>query len=80
MEIARNRRRVEFIRKDYTDKIIKQQFKLTFNGIHKSYESYDSYTFRRSEVLTDKTKYLNFSVLELSELLMYESYFDRLQP
>ena len=35
MENVRNRIKVEFIRKNDTDKIIKQQSKLTFNGIHK---------------------------------------------
>ena len=46
MENVRNRIKVEFIKKDDTDKFIKQQSKLTFNGIHKSYENYDSYTFK----------------------------------
>ena len=36
MENVRNRMKVEFIKKDDTDKIIKQQSKVTFNGIHKS--------------------------------------------
>ena len=72
MENVRNRIKVEFIKKDDTDKIIKQQCKLTFNGIHKSYENYDSYTFKQNEVLMDKPIYLGFSVLELSKLLMYE--------
>ena len=36
MENIRNRIKVEFIKKDDTNKIIKQQSKLIFNGIHKS--------------------------------------------
>ena len=39
MENVRNRIKVEFIKKDDTDRIIKRQSKLTFNGIHKSYEN-----------------------------------------
>ena len=79
-ENVRNRKKVEFIRKVDTDKIVKQQFKLTFNGIHKSYENSDSYTFKQNDVLMDKPLYLGFSVLELNELLMYETYYDKLQP
>ena len=63
MENVRNRTKVEFIKKDDTDKIIKQQSKLTFNGIQKSYENYDSYTFKQNEVLMDKPIYLGFNVL-----------------
>ena len=65
--------RVDFIRRDDTDKIIKQQSKLTFNGIHESHENYDSYTFKQNEVLMDKPIYLGFSALEMSRLLMYET-------
>ena len=68
MEYVRNRIKVEFIRKDDTNKILKQQSELTFNGIHKSYETYDIYTFKQNEVLMDKPIYLGFSVLELSKL------------
>ena len=42
-----------FLRKKYK-KIIKHKSKLTINGIHKSYENYDSYTFEQNEVLMDK--------------------------
>ena len=50
MENVRNRIKVEFIKKDENEKIVKQQSKLTFNGIHKSYENYDSFTFKQNEV------------------------------
>ena len=80
MENVRNRLKIKFIKKDDYREIIKQQSKLTFNGIHKSYENCDSYTFKQYEVLMDKPIYLGFSVLELSKLLMYETYYDILQP
>ena len=80
MENVRKRITVEFITKDDTNKIIKQQSKLTFNGIHESSETYDSYIFKQNEVLVDKLIYLGFSVLELSKLLMYKTYYDKLQP
>ena len=68
MEIVRNRKKLEFIKKEDTHKIIKQQSKLTFNGIHKSYEKYDSYTLKQNEILMDKPIYLGFAVLELNKL------------
>ena len=80
MEKVRNRIKREFISKNETEKIIKQQSKLTLNGIHKSYTNYDSYTFEQNEVVTDKPTYLGFALLELSKILMYETYYDKLQP
>ena len=50
------------------------------NGIHKSYENCDSYTHKQNEVLMDKPTYLEFSVLELSKFIMYETFYDKLQP
>ena len=38
MEKVRSRIKVELIRKNDTDKIIKQKSKLIFNAFHKSYE------------------------------------------
>ena len=69
MENVPNRIRVEVIRNDDTDKIIQLQSKLTFTGIQKSYENYDSYTFKQNDVPMDKPNYLGFSVLELSEII-----------
>ena len=80
MENVRNRLKIKFIKKDDYGEIIKHQSKLTFNGIHKSYENCDSYTFKQNEVLMDKPIYLGFAVLELSKLHMYETYYDKLQP
>ena len=73
MENVRNRSEIKFVKKGEYRKIVKQQSKLTFNGIHKSYENCDSYTFKKNEVLMEKPIYLGFTVLELSKLLMYET-------
>ena len=67
---VRNRCITEFLKKDEILKIKKQQSKLTFNGIHKSYEIGGSYTFKENEVLMDKPIYLRFAILELSKLHM----------
>ena len=72
--------RLENFKKDDFKKIIKQQSKITFNGIHESYEKCDSYTFGQNEVVMYKATYVGFSVLELSKLHMYETYYDTLQP
>ena len=73
MEKVRNRLGLNFFKKDDYKEIIKYQSKLTFNGIHKSYENCDSYVFRKNEVLIEKPIYLGFAVLELSNLHMYET-------
>ena len=80
MENVRTHLKNKFVKKDDYREIVKQQSKLTFNGIQKSYENCDSYTFKQNEVLMDKPIYLGFTVLELSKLHMYETYYDILQP
>ena len=80
MQNVRNRLIFIIVKKDDCREIMKQQYKLTFNGIHKSYENYDSYTFKQTEVLMIKPIYLGFSVLELSKFLMCGTYYDILQP
>ena len=79
MENVRNRIMVKFFRPD-DERQVKCQSKLSFNGIHKTYENYKSFIFKPREVKMDKPIYLGFSVLELSKLLMYETYYDTLQP
>ena len=49
-------------------------------GIHKSYERCDSYTFKQNEVVMDKPIYLGLFVFELKKFLMFETYYDKLQP
>ena len=70
IENVRNRLKIKFVEKDDYREIMKRQSKLTFKGIHKSYENCDSYKFKQNEVLMDKPTYLGFPVLELSKLLM----------
>ena len=79
LENVRNRLGLELIEKGDINKIIKQQSKLTFNGIQKSYENYDSYTFKKNEVVMDKAIYVDFAILEMSKLHMFETYYDTLQ-
>ena len=80
MENLRNRLRLEFNKKYESRKNVKQQSKLTFNGIYKSYENCGCYTFKPIEVLMDKPGYLGFAMLELSKLHKHETYYGKLQP
>ena len=79
-ENVRNRCKVEIIKRDKYDKILKWQRKLTFNGKCKSFNNCDSYLEKEHEILMDKPIYLEFAILELSKLHMYETYYDTLQP
>ena len=80
METVRSRRKVEIIKKDDNERKTKQESKIAFNGIHESYKNYDSYTFKQNEVLMDKPIYLGFVILELGKLLIYETFYDNIQP
>ena len=55
------------------------QSRLDFDGFHKSYQDYDTYTFKCNVVKMEKPIFLGFTILELSKLLMYETYYDKLQ-
>ena len=71
LECVRNRSKIEFYEKHEYDKFMKQQLKITFSGIHKSYENCDSYAFKPKKILMDKPIYVGFAVLEMSKLHIY---------
>ena len=73
MENVKNGIGVIPIKKDEDDKNFKWQSKQTFNGIHKSYENNVTYTLKQTEVLMGKPTYSGFTVLELSEIILYET-------
>ena len=79
MEDVRNRINVAFFKNTVERKILRFQSRLDFDGIHKSYQDYDTYTFKSNVVKMEKPIYLGFTILELSKLLMYETYYDKLQ-
>ena len=80
LENVRNRLGLELIKKDNIKKIVNQQSKLSFNGIQKTYENYYSFTYKKNEIVMDEAIYVGFTILELSKLHMYETYYDTLQP
>ena len=80
LQNVRSRFELELTKKDDVKRIINQQSKLTFNGMHKSYENCDNYTFKQNQVSMDEAIYVGFAILEMSKLHMYETYYDTLQP
>ena len=80
MENVRDRTNLEYIPHTNIDQIIKRQSKLSFKGITNHYSEFSVYKFDKEKVIFDKPIYLGFSVLELSNMLMYEFYYHKLQP
>ena len=78
-ENLKNRFNVKFIQKTENKRNIAYQSELSFNGTPKSYDNYSSYTFKSNILKMEKPIYLRFVILELSKLLMYETYYDKLQ-
>ena len=79
MEDVRNRIKVESAKNTDERKILRFQSRLDFDGIHKSYQDYDTYSFKSNVIKIEKPIYLGYTILELSKLLMYETYYDKLQ-
>ena len=78
MEDVRNRIRIEFVKIQMKSKSLRYQSRLDFDEIHKSYQDYETYTIKKNVLRMEKPIYLGFVILELSKLLMYETY-DKLQ-
>ena len=60
LDFIRNRLQLEFIKKEEYKEIIKQQSKLTFIGIHKSYENCS--TFRQKKFVMDEAIYIGLAI------------------
>ena len=73
-ENVRNSQTIILIKKDEDDKMVGLQSKLPFNGFQKSCENYVASTFKQNEALMDEPKYLMITVLEMSNLIVYETY------
>ena len=55
---------------------MKLQSKLPFNGIDTPSDNYETYALKHKELLLNKLINLGLVVLEVSNLLMYEPYYD----
>ena len=80
MENVRDRGNLEFIDHSQIQQILKRQSKLSFKGIVDWYSVFSVYKFDKEKTVFDKPLYLGFAVLELSKLLMYEFYYNTLEP
>ena len=57
-----------------------KQSKLSFEDKNADYEKFSLYSFNRKSIKFTKPIYVGFNVLDLSEFLMYEWYYDKMQP
>ena len=80
MENVRDRVNLEFSDHSQIQQMIKRQFKLSFKGIVDWYSVFSVYKFDKEKTVFDKPIFLGFTVLELSKLLMYEFYYNTLEP
>ena len=68
------------IDKSDTHRILNQQSKLSFDDKIAEYEKLNLYSFKKEMFKFTNPIYVGFSVLELSKLLGYEWYYDKMQP
>ena len=79
IENVRNHVNIDIISIYDEESIIKRQSKLSFDGLIQSYDEFLVYKFKKSKITFKKPIYLGFTILELSKLLMYEFYYDKLK-
>ena len=79
MEHVRNRIKLQFVKNTNEEKVLRYQSRFNFDGIHKSYLDYDSFTFEKNVIKMAKPTYLGFVVLERSKFLLNDTYYGKLQ-
>ena len=80
IENIRKRLNLVLIVKSDTHRILNRQSKLSFDDKIAEYEKFKLYSFKKETIKFPKPVYVGFCVLELSKLLMYEWYCDKMQP
>ena len=78
IENVRNHVNIDVISNYDIESIIKRQSKLSFDGLINCYDKFNIYKYKRNKLTFKKPIYLGFCILELSKLLMYEFYYDKL--
>ena len=80
IENIRKRLNLDLIEKSETHRIINPQSKFSFDDKIAEYEKFNLYSLNKKSIKYTKTIHVGFCVLELSRLLMYEWYYDEMQP
>ena len=80
IEDVRKRLNLDLIDKSDIHRILNRQSKLSFDDKTAENEKFNLYTFNKETIKFTKPIYVGFCVLELSKLLMYEWYYDKMQP
>ena len=79
-ENIRKRLNLELIDRSETHRILNRQSNLFFDDKLAEYEKISLYSFKKESIKFTKPIYVGFSVLELSKLLLYEWFYDKIQP
>ena len=80
IENIRKRLNLDLIDKSDIHRILNRQSKLSSDDKLAEYEKFSLYSFNKESIKFKKPIYVGFSVLELSKLLKYEWYYDKMQP
>ena len=80
IENIRKRLNLDLIDKSDTHRILNRQSKLCFDDKVAEKEKFNLYSFNKETSNFTKPIYVRFCVIELSKLLMYEWYYDKMRP
>ena len=80
IESIRKRLNLDLIDKSDIHRILNRQSKLSFDDKIAEYQKFNLYSFNKETIKFTKPIYVGFSILDLSKLLMYEWYYDKMQP
>ena len=80
VEIIRKRLNLDLIDNSDTHRKMNWQSKISFDDKNAEYKKISLYSFIKESIKFTKPNCVGFSVLKLSKLLVYEWYYDKMQP
>ena len=80
IENIRKRLNLDLIDKSDIHRILNRQSKLSFDDKIAEYEKFNLYSFSKEIIKFTKPIYVGFCLMDLTKLLMYEWYYDKMQP